>query len=321
MTMGGSPRIYSDSLQRRHAARDDSLRTQLAESIARVDLLGATDRLHEFMAALCEAAGILVCPRAGVSNARDERGMRSLRREALMAAARRRRDHQGKISVAEVVPNASSSEHKRAVADAGWLDSWLYARAHASLDAALTRGGAAATLERKLRLEASASLPADASSGCLKFSSVSAAEVRAATALHGGSGQGAGGKLESVGLRIQPDRVSVREAPDGSSIDSKHAVEMHHRCAAVRSEASGLVGLAHPTARNRALRAATKQANLGLHALSEPLWRALTLTRRSPGDYGGANQRGASQSAELAAICSTKVQLAGVPRGCHRNDL
>ena len=80
LAVGGKARQYSEALLARHAARDPALRTTLRDMLRSVDVLGTTESLEAFVFVLCERAGLRVCPRPGISNARNPRSAREVER-------------------------------------------------------------------------------------------------------------------------------------------------------------------------------------------------------------------------------------------------
>jgi hypothetical protein len=229
-------------------------------------------------------------------------------------------------------------------------------QARRTLDATWQAGGEGAAAERRRRFDVWRALPADTSSGCIDFSLAAAPDVRAAlkraaatavptststtpspsgapapaagatlaptspTALAAGSfAQGAGGSLETFGLRVLTRRETSEAAlaaaalgmPTQPSSDGggegggqkgprseKEAAADAARCAAIRTAAA------------RHLEAARSAHGQSSGAVA---WReglaipdAIRMSLLDP-----------PASTHFAAICSTKVRLAGVKRGCH----
>lgn len=356
MAIGGAARRYSEALRKRHLSRDPTLIDALRGMLRGITLLAPTERLDEFVFALCEAAGIRVCPRPGVSNARNRGYAKTLLRDVAAAeAARRAAKPQAAaasgtspgalvtsssstssaaaaaaataVGAAAVgifaspaspdeplAPNASYATHRRAVEAAGWLDTWLHSQAERALEATLNAGGAEAAAERRRRIEDWRRLPADASSGCLDYAPAAPAEVRAAVARAKPAapawGQGAGGVLESTGLRVLPKGATRPAAIAAAALGMPSPLGDDSDSVAkpMRSEKDAANDVAR-CARIRAAAASSAVAIGGGEAMRAAIPSSLRRALLDPPEGGS--------SAHFAAVCSTKIRLNGVKRGCH----
>ena len=320
MAVGGKAREYSDELIARHRSRDRRLRSDLRQALRGIDLLGPTESLDQFVYMLCERAGIRTCPRPGVTNARNA------------AAARGVLSDVSRHGPLEAAPNASSEAQRRAVESAGWLDTWLHAEASRSLEDALAAGGPAAAAARRQRLDEWRALPADRSSGCLQVSDVSPAEATAAT---GRMAAAAARTMATFAESASPSQRNVLRTAMGISAplpSGKSSKKAYDAAAAASSrgdatfaarelqylfsvggggarESNGIrrTFKHEDTSRCLSLREDARQAK----QLVPPVLRSVLL------DPSGGSVEQPSEQPDIVAMCSTKVRIAGVRRGCH----
>ena len=336
MVIGGRGRVYTEALLQRHQNRDPALKEQLAASLKGIDLLGPTERLDEFVYVLCEKAGLRTCPRPGQANVRNEAAARGTRRNV---ERRVEGSRQGGLSSAPdaaaaapvsdeddgmILPNASSPSQRKAVESAGWLDRWLYEEAGRSLDNALQVGGPVVAWGRRRRMQKWKALPMDKSSGCLQFGDASREEANSLfeqavsdySTLGGEDAEarmskghpsalvtpatfrvGAGGSAESTGLRMTAPWVAsgVQRKASKNPVAAAAAAAEAARCWAVRSEV----------------------ARRGSEGIPDVLRPVLLNTTSSSTSRRTRRGREARSFGSFAAMCSTRVRLEGVKRGCH----
>ena len=301
MAVGRKAREYSDALRARHAARDGRLRLELAQTLDGIDLLGPTERLDDFVAMLCERAGLRVCPRPGHTNAQRYAGSR------VQAAATR-----GGANMSGFAPDATSMEHVRAVEHAGWLDAWFHERAHKRMDEAMGAGGAASVAARRRRLEEWRALPEDQSSGCLAFGEVSPADAEMATARVAATAVREKARTSIAASTESPSRLRFTFRIGAGGTPESHGLwQLPWR---------GHDALSDPGASGRcmAVRQAAREAGSRAAELVPPALRPVLLEEgREGGGAAAAPDAGDGSRRAVVAMCSTKVRLAGVRRGCH----
>ena len=223
-----------------------------------------------------------------------------------------------------VLPNASSPSQRKAVESAGWLDRWLYEEAGRSLDNALQVGGPVVAWGRRRRMQQWKALPMDKSSGCLQFGDASREEANSLfeqavsdySTLGGEDAEarmskghpsalvtpatfrvGAGGSAESTGLRMTAPWVAsgVQRKASKNPVAAAAAAAEAARCWAVRSEV----------------------ARRGSEGIPDVLRPVLLNTTSSSTSRRTRRGREARSFGSIAAMCSTRVRLEGVKRGCH----
>jgi hypothetical protein len=317
MAVGGMPRQYSQALLARHTARDSALTRSLQGVLRGVDLLAPTESLDEFVWLLCERAGIGICPRPGMVNVRSRQVTHDVRR-SVIARAGGNGESSGMTST--LAPNATLALHSKAVHSSAWLDLWFHKEAERSLRSAMAVGGVDVAALRRRRLEEWRRLPADRASGCLEFSPASPPEVLAAlkaSPLTSSSSatfrHGAGGLPESMVLRIvAPTAGTTAATGEGNHFEQPgdgkkggNSRDGPARCAAVRSAARLATQEVLPAALRPALLHSQRQTSS-----SVPRWLSVDASPHSLPTPG-------MPSGEIAAVCSTKVRMPNVPRGCH----
>lgn len=293
MAVGRKARDYSDALRARHAARDGQLRSELAQTLRGVDVLGPTGRLDELVFLLCERAGLRTCPRPGHTNARNARAAAGLLRAASRHGA----------NASAFAPDATRRAHVSAVERAGWLDDYFHSEAHRSLDAAVGTGADDVSAARRRRLEEWRTLPPDQSSGCLTYGETSSAAATEATGKAAAAAARAAMRTTTSAAAEPPSQLqrAMRLGAGGSAESTGLWQLPWHGDAAIASTERA----AEAAQRCQSMRRAAKAAGSGLVDRVPPALRPVLL-EESP-----------DARPTLAAMCSTKVRLAGVRRGCH----